>query len=141
MTTLECSGLVTLVKISNISKVKEKFITIPKGTDFASITDPTLYGEYIITRKALIVDVSTDVIGKKLNTEVPLRFINTHLSPYNTDIEQNRQLRTQQAEFICNEALKTKGKENWAWAILGMDMNDVPGNLHTNNSYIFIKAF
>ena len=61
MTALECSGLVTLVKRSKKSKLKQKFITIPKGTDFASITDPELYGEYIIRRKALIVDVSTDL--------------------------------------------------------------------------------
>ena len=58
MTILECSGLVTLVKKSEESKLKEKFITIPKGTDFATLTDPTLYVEYVLTRKALIVDVS-----------------------------------------------------------------------------------
>ena len=51
-------------------------------------------------------------------------------------MEQNRQLRIQQAEFICNEALKTRlqGKRKWAWAILGMDMNDIPGNLHVNKT-------
>jgi len=128
MTALECSGLVTLVKRSKKSKLKQKFITIPKGTDFASITDPELYGEYIITRKALIVD--TKIPAKKFKKGVPLRFINTHLTPYNTDMEQNRQLRIQQAEFICDKALKTRlqGKRKWAWAILGMDMNDIPGD-------------
>ena len=59
MTTLECSGLVTLVERSKISISKQNLITIPKGTDFATITCPVLYGEYIVTRKALIVDVST----------------------------------------------------------------------------------
>ena len=68
--------------------------------------------------------------AKKFKKGVPLRFINTHLTPYNTDMEQNRQLRIQQAEFICNKALKTRlqGKRKWAWAILGMDMNDIPGD-------------
>jgi hypothetical protein len=29
-----------------------------KGSDFANLTDVTLYGEYFFTRKALVVDVS-----------------------------------------------------------------------------------
>ena len=58
MTPLECSGLVTLVKKLKKSKLKEKFIAIPKGTDFATITDPLLYVDYALTRKALIVDVN-----------------------------------------------------------------------------------
>ena len=74
MTALECSGLVTLVKRSKKSKLKQKFITIPKGTDFASITDPELYGEYIITRKALIVDVSTD-LHNYININIRLPYL------------------------------------------------------------------
>jgi len=121
MTVLECSGLVTLVKRSKESKLKETFIAIPKGNDFATISDPALYGDgYISSRKALIVDA--------MISEVPLRLINTHLTPYNSDFEQNRQLRTQQADFICNEALQMKREQNWLWAIFGLDMNEVPGD-------------
>ena len=61
MTSLECSGLITLVKKYKNSKLKEKFITMPKGTDFATITNPELYSEYGLTRKALIVDVRSDL--------------------------------------------------------------------------------
>ena len=62
MTSLECSGLITLVKKYKNSKLKEKFITMPKGTDFATITNPELYSEYGLTRKALIVDVRSDLL-------------------------------------------------------------------------------
>ena len=43
---------------------------------------------------------------------------------FNIAKEENRKLRTKQAEFICDEALNGK---QWKWAIIGMDMNDVPG--------------
>ena len=56
MTFLECSGLVTLVR--KPKKLEQKMITLPKGSDFANLTDVTLYGEYFFTRKALVVDVS-----------------------------------------------------------------------------------
>ena len=56
MTFLECSGLVTLVR--KPKKLEQKMITLPKGSDFANLTDVTLYGEYFLTRKALVVDVS-----------------------------------------------------------------------------------
>ena len=43
---------------------------------------------------------------------------------FNIAKEENRKLRTKQAEFICDEALNGT---QWKWAIIGMDMNDVPG--------------
>ena len=56
MTFLECSGLVTLVR--KPKKLEQEMISLPKGSDFANLTDVTLYGEYFFTRKALVVDVS-----------------------------------------------------------------------------------
>ena len=57
MTPLECSGLVTLVTISKTTNLETEFLSIPKGTDFATIEDPLLYVDYALNRKALIVDV------------------------------------------------------------------------------------
>ena len=57
MTPLKCSGLVTLVTISKTTKLETEFLSIPKGTDFATIEDPLLYVDYALNRKALIVDV------------------------------------------------------------------------------------
>ena len=61
MTPIQCSGLVTLVKKRKKTKLRDKFINLPEGTDFATLTelkDIQLYGNYIFTRKALIVDVN-----------------------------------------------------------------------------------
>ena len=58
MTPLECSGLVTLVLKFETSNFEDEFIPLPKGTDFANITDPLLYVDYALNRKALVVDVS-----------------------------------------------------------------------------------
>ena len=58
---------------------------------------------------------------------MPVRFINTHLTPYHSAIEERRQLRTQQAKSICEKVLESEGKDEWIWAILGLDMNDIPG--------------
>ena len=61
MTFLECSGLVTLVR--NAKSFKQKMITLPKGTDYAELLDVNLYGEYFLTRKALIIDVKIPFIS------------------------------------------------------------------------------
>ena len=51
--------------------------------------------------------------------------------------EENRKLRTKQAEFICDEALNGT---QWKWAIIGMDMNDVPGiNLGSTYSNCYLE--
>ena len=84
MTSIQCSGLVTMVKKGNKTKLRQKFIKLPQGTDFATLTelkDIRLYGNYIFTRKALIVDVK--IPSEKIGKET-VRLINTHLSPYNT---------------------------------------------------------
>jgi len=125
MTPLECSGLVTLVTISKTTKLETEFISIPKGTDFATIQDPLLYVDYALNRKALIVD--TKLYGGKLLNGVPVRFINTHLTPYHKNITERRDIRTQQAKFICDNALRSEKKPNWGWTIFGLDMNDIPG--------------
>merc|ERR1711862_670834 len=104
------------------TKLKENFLTLPNGTDFASLQDVVLYGQYIFSRKVLVVDVK--IPSKKTGKET-IRLINTHLSSYSTTLEENRELRTEQAKFICNNALKGN---KWKWAIIGMDMNDVPGD-------------
>ena len=57
MTPLKCSGLVTLVTISKTTKLETEFLSIPKGTDFATIEDHNRYVDYVLNRKALIVDV------------------------------------------------------------------------------------
>ena len=73
-----------MVKKGNKTKLRQKFIKLPEGTDFATLTelkDIRLYGNYIFTRKALIVDVK--IPSEKIGKET-VRLINTHLSPYNT---------------------------------------------------------
>ena len=57
--------------------------------------------------------------------EVPVRFINTHLTP----TKEGRDIRTQQAKFICDNALKSEKKPKWLWTIFGLDMNDIPGTI------------
>ena len=57
MTPLKCSGLVTLVTISKTTNLETEFLSIPKGTDFATIEDHNRYVDYVLNRKALIVDV------------------------------------------------------------------------------------
>ena len=61
--------------------------------------------------------------------EVPVRFINTHLTPYHSHIKERRDIRTQQAKFICDNALKSEKKPKWLWTIFGLDMNDIPGTI------------
>ena len=57
MTPLKCSGLVTLVTISNTTNLETEFLSIPKGTNYATTEDHMLYVDYALNRKALIVDV------------------------------------------------------------------------------------
>ena len=50
-----------MVKKRKKTELRENFINLPEGTDFATLTELTdiqLYGNYIFTRKALIVDVN-----------------------------------------------------------------------------------
>ena len=54
MTPLQCSGLVT---ISNTTNLETEFLSIPKGANYATTEDPMLYVDYVLNRKALIVDV------------------------------------------------------------------------------------
>ena len=61
--------------------------------------------------------------------------INLHLTPYYDIKEQNRELRIQQAKFVCDNVINGSGKRKWGLAIVGMDMNDVPG-LYMQGLYI-----
>ena len=38
-----------------------------------------------------------------------------------------RELRTQQAQYVCKKVIKNKNEKKWKLAIVGMDMNDAPG--------------
>ena len=84
-------------------------------SDIASFIDFELFAQFQLTRKVLIVDVKIE------NTVI--RLINTHLAPFSTTKKQNRQLRLDQAEFICDSAFHGT---SWDLAIIGMDMNDTP---------------
>jgi len=136
MTFLECSGLVTLVR--KPKKLEQKMITLPKGSDFANLTDVTLYGEYFLTRKALVVD--TKISGGK----DWIRLINLHLTPYHLSKEENRELRTQQAQYVCKKVIKNNNQKKWKLAIVGMDMNDAPGNNSVYQTFLncgFVDAY
>jgi hypothetical protein len=56
-----------------------------------------------------------------------IRLINLHLTPYHLSEEENRELRTQQAQYVCKKVIKNNNQKKWKLAIVGMDMNDVPG--------------
>ena len=56
-----------------------------------------------------------------------IRLINLHLTPYQLSEEENRELRTQQAQYVCKKVIKNNNQKKWKLAIVGMDMNDVPG--------------
>ena len=45
------------------------------------------------------------------------------MAPFSTSKKQNRQLRLDQAKFICDSAFHGN---SWDLAIIGMDMNDTP---------------
>ena len=87
----------------------------PLSLDIASFIDFQLFAQFQLTRKVLIVDVK---IAKTV-----IRLINTHLAPFSTSKKQNRQLRLDQAKFICDSAFHGN---SWDLAIIGMDMNDTP---------------
>ena len=63
-----------------------------------------------------------------------IRLINLHLTPYHLSEEENRELRTQQAQYVCKKVIKNNNSKKWKLAIVGMDMNDAPGL-----SFNFIK--
>ena len=56
-----------------------------------------------------------------------IRLINLHLTPYHLSEEENRELRTEQAQYVCKKVIKNNNQKRWKLAIVGMDMNDVPG--------------
>ena len=53
-----------------------------------------------------------------------LRLINSHPSPFDTDVAQNEELRLEQAKVICQQA----SEGEWDGLVLGMDMNDLPSS-------------
>ena len=128
-TLIECDGLTTLIKKESCSQpnviLDHTFELLPKFTaeDAAQETSFSNYFEFVFQRKVL----KTDVL---INGWI-VRIFNTHLTPQaddaeNYDIAQNREMREKQAQTICNAV-----KENpiYDLAILGLDANDIPGNL------------
>ena len=93
--------------------LRERWENLSSGDDWATETSLHLWSDHFASRKVLFNQI--EVGGCQFI------LVNTHLSPYDTEIEQNRDVRVEQANTLIN-ALGC----DWNFAILGMDMNDVP---------------
>ena len=68
---LGCSGLMTLIS-AQISF--QSFQDLPQGKDFGSTTGFSVFTEYLVTKKVLIVETQINSLN--------LRLINAHLSSF-----------------------------------------------------------
>ena len=89
MLQLNCSGLLSL---SQFPLEDEFWGNLRKGKDYATLTNPALYLEFAIMRKALVHNIKVN------GTSIDI--INTHLTPYYKDETENRALRKRQANDI-----------------------------------------
>ena len=113
---LICDGLMTLVRRRAHDFDQLSGISLVNG-DHESETILPLYNEYFLKRKALVHDA-------KING-IEVRLVNVQLASFFDDPEQqNRVLRRQQAELICEKLACKNG--HYDLLILGMSMNDIP---------------
>ena len=108
-----CSGLITL---SRHSIKKQRLESLSKGDNYANEAIVDQWADYLSKRAALYTDIKVD--GCRI------RLVNSHMSSFFNETIQKRAERIVQAEEIVE-----KMGCRWDFAIIGMDMNDVPSKL------------